>query len=156
MSPRLDAYKIAPQTVQAMLTLETQLRKNGLEASLIHLIKLRASQINGCTYCMHMHASEALKDGERDIRLHVLAGWRESPLFSERERAGLAWTEALTLVAQTHAPDDDYAQLNGHFSPEEQVQLTAMIGMINSWNRLAVGFRFVHPVQMANTHATTD
>jgi AhpD family alkylhydroperoxidase len=107
---------------------------------------MRASQINGCAFCLDMHSKDARKQGETEARLYLLNAWHESPLYSERERAALAWTEALTLIAQTHAPDADYELVKQHFSPEELVKLTMLIVTINAWNRIAIGFRSVHPV----------
>jgi AhpD family alkylhydroperoxidase len=144
--PRLNPFAAAPAAMKAMLDLENQVKASGLEMSLIHLVKTRASQINGCAFCIHMHTREARADGETEERLYLLDAWRESPLYSDRERAALAWTEALTLVAQTHAPDEDYALLKTHFTDEEQVKLTLAIGAINAWNRFAIGFRSIHPV----------
>lgn len=145
MTPRLDAWKIAPGLLKPFLDLETLLRKSGLEHALVELVKVRASQINGCAYCLHMHTQDARQHGESEVRLHLVAAWRESTLYSERERAALAWTEALTRVADTQAPDADYEGLAPHFSDEEKVKLTVLIMAINSWNRLAVGLRSVHP-----------
>ncbi|WP_395829308.1 carboxymuconolactone decarboxylase family protein [Elstera sp.] len=142
---RLNAVQACPDAYKALIGLETYLQSCGLEHSLAELIKTRASQINGCAFCLHMHTTDARKAGESEIRLHLLAAWRESSLYTVRERAALGWTEALTLVAQTGAPDADYAAFQAEFSPAEQVQVTALIGMINVWNRLAVGFRFQHP-----------
>lgn len=144
--PRLNPFTAAPTAMKAMLDLENQVKASGLEMSLIHLVKTRASQINGCAFCIHMHTREARADGETEERLYLLDAWRESPLYSDRERAALAWTEALTLVAQTRAPDEDYALLKAHFSDEEQVKLTLAISAINAWNRFAIGFRSIHPV----------
>src|SRR5690606_9415494 len=135
-----------PAAMNAMLAFEKAMRTSGLEHALIELVKTRASQINGCAYCIHMHTRDARAHGETEERLYLLSAWRESPLFTERERAALAWTEALTLIAQTGAPDEDYERLQSQFSPEEQVKLTLLIGAINVWNRIAVGFRSVHPV----------
>ncbi len=147
MHPRLnDHIKLAPDAVKAMMALEASIAKSGLEESLRHLVKLRASQINGCAFCIHMHTTEARKHGDSEMRLYMLNAWRESTLYSDRERAALAWTEALTLVAQTGAPDTDYELLKAQFSDAEQVQLTYLIGAINVWNRLQVGFRAAHPV----------
>jgi AhpD family alkylhydroperoxidase len=146
MKPRLEPFAAAPAMMRAMLDLEAKAAGSGLEKSLIELIKMRASQINGCAYCIHMHGTDALKAGESPLRLMLLDAFRESPLFSPRERAALAWTEALTRVAETHAPDEDYAAVQAEFSPEEQVKLTLMIVTINAWNRFAIGFRSVHPV----------
>jgi len=145
LKPRLMPFEVAAGTLKPLVDLEQSLRNSGLEHSLIELVKTRASQINGCAYCIHMHTRDARAHGESEERLYLLDAWRESPLYSDRERAALAWTEALTLVAETHAPDEDYARLDAHFTPEEQVALTVLIGTINTWNRLAIGFRSVHP-----------
>ena len=147
MEPRLDAYKAAPQTMQIMLDLHAKVTASGLEHSLQELVKIRASQINGCAFCLHMHTRDARKAGETEARIYLLDAWRESPLYTDRERAVLAWTEALTLISQTHAPDAVYAQLKAQFTEEEQVKLTLLINTINAWNRFAIGFRKVHPVE---------
>jgi AhpD family alkylhydroperoxidase len=147
MQARLNPGKAAPETYKAVVALENYL-KGVVEPRLLHLVKLRASQINGCAFCIDMHVKEALDDGEDPQRLHLLSAWRESPLYNERERALLAWTEALTLLPQTAAPDADYGRLREHFSEAEIVNLTAAIGMINLWNRWAVGFRSQHPIGM--------
>ena len=153
MKPRLNPYQAAPEAMKAMGALEAYVRNCGLEHSLIELVKTRASQINGCAFCIHMHTTEARKHGESEMRLHMLNAWRESSLYSGRERAALAWTEALTLVATTGAPDADYALIQDAFTPGEQVNLTLAIGAINLWNRLQVGFRAVHPVNTARDAA---
>jgi AhpD family alkylhydroperoxidase len=142
---RLNPHAAAPKAVNAMLELSKFVENSGLERSLLELVKIRASQINGCAYCIHMHVKDALKYGESELRLHLLAAWRESSLYSAREQAALAWTEALTRLPDTAAPDADYEALSQHFSPEEQVKLTLAITVINSWNRIAVGFRSQHP-----------
>jgi AhpD family alkylhydroperoxidase len=147
MTPRLNAFAAAPQPMQAWLDWGQGVLKSGLEESLMELVKIRASQMNGCAFCLHMHTEAARKRGETEERLYLLDAWRESPLYSERERAALAWTEALTLVAETRAPDVDYEALKAQFSEEEQVKLTLLIVAINGWNRIQVGFRAVHPVQ---------
>lgn len=146
MKPRLDYFAAAPAMMKAMLALENAVQTSGLETSLIELVKTRASQINGCAYCIHMHTRDARANGETEERLYLLNAWRESPLYTARERAALAWTEALTLVSQTQAPDQDYEALQAEFSDEEKVKLTLLIATINAWNRLAIGFRAVHPV----------
>ncbi|MBZ6075722.1 carboxymuconolactone decarboxylase family protein [Microvirga puerhi] len=146
MKPRLNLYKVGGDSLKAMLDLEQHVQKSGLEQSLIELVKTRASQINGCAFCIHMHTRDARAHGETEERLYLLDAWRESPLYSDRERAALAWTEALTLVSQTHAPDADYELLAAHFTEEEQVKLTLLISTINAWNRFAIGFRSIHPV----------
>lgn len=147
MKPRLNYLQAAPETLKALMALETHLANSGLEQSLSHLVKTRASQINGCAYCIHMHTRDARAHGETEERLYLLDAWRESPLYTERERAALAWTESLTLISQTHAPDADYELVRAQFKDDELVKLTALIGMINAWNRLAIGFRSVHPVK---------
>lgn len=141
MQPRIDFYTASPEAFKAMMALETAVSKLGLEKSLLELVKLRASQINGCAFCIDMHTADARKDGETERRLYAVTAWREAPFFTGRERAALAWTEALTRVSDTHAPDADYALLSEHFSPKEMVDLTVAINTINGWNRLAVGFR---------------
>jgi AhpD family alkylhydroperoxidase len=147
MSPRMtDYFKRAEPAFKALFALEAALKASPLDAKLLHLVKLRASQINGCAYCIHMHVGEALKDGEDATRLHLLVGWRDSSLYSKRERAALAWTEALTLVAETRAPDVDWEALQAVFTADEQAWLSIAIGAINVWNRVQVGFRAEHPV----------
>lgn len=146
MEPRLDYFSAAPEVVRAMMAMQRCVDNLSLERGLVELVKIRASQLNGCAYCIHMHTTDARKHGESEMRLYLLSAWRESPLFSERERAALAWTETLTLIAQTQVPDDAYALLNEHFSAQEQVELSLAITTINAWNRFAVGFRAVHPV----------
>jgi len=148
MKPRLNPQQAAPETMKAMIALEDHLVKSGLETSLYHLVKTRASQINGCAYCIHMHTRDARAHGETEERLYLLNAWRESPLYNERERAALAWTEALTLIAETHAPDDVYEELRKHFNETETANLTSLIGVINTWNRIAIGFRYQHPVKV--------
>jgi AhpD family alkylhydroperoxidase len=145
MTKRLNPYVAAPDTMKPLIALEATLKESGLEHSLIHLVKMRASQINGCAYCLHMHSADAMKEGESPARLFLLDAWHESALYSPRERTALAWTDALTLVSQTHAPDAVYEEVQRHFSPEETVKLTLLIATINSWNRIAIGFRSAHP-----------
>src|SRR6267143_2013642 len=147
MTPRLNPYKAAPEAMKALVALENYVQESGLDHSLIDLVKTRASQINGCAYCIHMHTSEARARGETEQRLYLLNAWHESPLYTDRERAALAWTEALTLIAETHAPDNLYEDVRAHFSEAETVNLTMLIGAINAWNRLAIAFRAVHPVK---------
>lgn len=147
MTPRIDnAFKHAPDAFKAMVALETSIAQSGLEHSLIELVKMRASQINGCAFCLYMHATDAAKAGESDMRLHLLPGWREATVYSARERAALAWTEALTRVAETHAPDADYALVEAAFSEKERAYLTFLIGSINVWNRVQIGFRAAPPM----------
>ncbi|MBV8778709.1 MAG: carboxymuconolactone decarboxylase family protein [Alphaproteobacteria bacterium] len=142
---RLDAYRIAPAGMQALRAVEDYLHQSTLGASLIELVKMRASQINGCAYCLDMHSKALRKGGETEQRIYLLSGWRESPLYSPRERAALAWTDALTRIAETQAPDDVYDEVRRHFDDKEIVDLTTLIGMINLWNRLAISLRYEHP-----------
>jgi AhpD family alkylhydroperoxidase len=131
MTPRLNAFAVAPALMKSWLDFGHGLLKSGLEESLMELVKIRASQINGCAFCLDMHAAAARKQGETEQRLYLLDAWRDSPLYSDRERAALAWTEALTLLPQTPAPDDVYQALKAQFSEEEQVKLTLLIVAIN-------------------------
>jgi AhpD family alkylhydroperoxidase len=149
MRQRLNAAKSAPAGYKLMLDMETYLHQCGLEESLIELVKMRASQINGCAFCLDMHSRDARKNGETEQRLYVLPAWRETDLFSDRERAALEWTEALTLVSQTHAPDAAYAAATAQFNDAELANLTLLIGTINTWNRIAIGFRMPLPVAKA-------
>jgi AhpD family alkylhydroperoxidase len=137
---RLDFAKASPAAYKALLGVENYVRESGLEHSLLELVKLRASQINGCGYCVDMHAKDARAAGESERRLYAVAVWRETPFFSPRERAALAWTEALTRLSQQPALEADFADLKAHFSEREMVDLGLAISAINSWNRLAVGF----------------
>jgi AhpD family alkylhydroperoxidase len=141
MKPRIDFYTASPDALKAMIALETAVSKLPLEKNLIELVKLRTSQINGCAFCLDMHSADALKGGESERRLATLSAWRETPFFTERERAALAWTESLTLISQTHAPDEDYELATAQFDAKELVDLTVAITTINAWNRLAIGFR---------------
>ncbi|MBL8710245.1 MAG: carboxymuconolactone decarboxylase family protein [Rhodospirillaceae bacterium] len=146
MQPRLNPFTTNPGVYQAMSALQDRVDAGGLEHGLQELVKMRASQINGCAFCLHMHSKDARAHGETEERLYLLNAWRESPLYSARERAALAWTEALTNLPQNGASDADYALLNAHFTPAEQMELTLLIVVINGWNRFAVGFRSVHPL----------
>jgi AhpD family alkylhydroperoxidase len=139
---RTQVYKLQPALVNSLVSLGNA-AASVIEASLIHLVKVRASQINGCAFCQHMHAAEARHDGEKQERLDVLAAWHEVQVFSERERAALHWTEALTRIADKGVSDADYAQLQAHFTQTEIVSLSAAIITINAWNRVAVGFHFL-------------
>lgn len=138
---RINYSKILPEGLNAMLVLENLVEKTNLEPKLKELIKIRASQINGCAYCLDMHTKDARAIGESEQRINVVVAWREAPFYSPRERAALAWCESLTLISQTGAPDNVYAGLEQVFKPEEIVELTLAIVVINSWNRLAVGLR---------------
>ena len=141
MALRIDAPAVAPEAYRAMLGLEKYLHGCGLESSLLDLIRMRASQINGCAYCLDMHSKDARAAGETEQRLYLLDAWREAPFYSERERAALAWTEALTLIAEGHATDADYEEARRQFNEKELVDLSLAIIAINGWNRLAIGFR---------------
>jgi AhpD family alkylhydroperoxidase len=149
MEQRLDARAVAPDAMKAVLGVEAYIRGCGLEPGLIDLVKMRASQINGCAFCLDMHSHDARQRGETEQRLYLLEAWREVPFYSPRERAALAWTEALTRVAETHAPDEDYAELCRHFSDREIVDLTTLVGLINLWNRLCIGLRVQPPIRKA-------
>jgi AhpD family alkylhydroperoxidase len=140
---RFDYGKVAPGAYHAMLGLERYLHECGLEESLLHLIKLRASQLNGCAYCLDMHWKDLKAIGEQDQRLYELDAWEEGPFYSERERAALAWTEAVTLVAESRVPDHVYSEVRKQFSEKEIADLTLAIATINAWNRLAIAARTV-------------
>jgi AhpD family alkylhydroperoxidase len=143
MKPRLNPYQAAPESIRPMLDFEAAVRGLGVDPKLLHLIKLRASQINGCAFCLDMHAHEARADGESQQRLDVLPAWEETNFFDERERAALGWTEALTRIADTRAPDEAYEALAAVFDEKERVALTLAIVAINGWNRISIGFRSV-------------
>ncbi len=147
MKPRLNAYQVAPDTIKALSALDAQVQASGLEKSLVELVKTRASQINGCAFCINMHTQDARKQGETEQRLYLLNAWRESPVYTDRERAALAWTEAVTLISETHAPDDVYEQVRAQFSEAETVNLTMLVASINAWNRIAISFRSIPPVR---------
>ena len=138
---RMNLASLSPAGVNAMVGLETYLRQCGLEKQLLHLIKFRASQINGCAYCLDMHYRDLRAGGETEQRLACLPAWRECPFYTDRERAALAWTEAVTLVADTHVPDSVYDQARGQFSEKELADLTLAIATINAWNRLSISAR---------------
>ena len=141
MSARLDYRTANPEAARAMLGLEQYVRKSGLEPALLELVRLRASYINGCAYCVDMHTKDARAAGESEQRLYAVPVWRETPFFTERERAALAWTESVTDLARTGVPDDVYQQARAEFSESELVALTMAIVAINGWNRIAVSFR---------------
>jgi len=141
MEHRINAFTASPKAYQAMAALEQFVDSCGLERPLLELLKMRASQINGCAYCLDMHSKDARALGETEQRLYALNAWRDAPFYSERERAALEWTEAITLISETHAPDDVYERVSKQFSPEELTNLTLAIATINSWNRLCIAFR---------------
>jgi len=138
---RINYNKAAPEVLRAMMSLEQQVQKSGLEQSLLNLVKLRASQINGCAYCIDMHSKDARAQGETEQRLYELDAWRETEFYSGRERAALAWTEAVTLVANGHVPDEVYREVRELFSEADLVNLTLAVVAINGWNRLGIAFR---------------
>lgn len=140
MSARLNWYKLSPDAYKAMIGLEQALEKSGLERSLLELLRLRASQLNGCAYCVNMHSNDARQAGETEQRLQCVSVWRETGFFTPRERAALAWTESLTLLATQGAPQTQFEALREHFTDKEVVDLTLAIGTINAWNRFGVGF----------------
>ena len=143
MESRLNYRTVAPGAYQAMAEVERYVRQCGLEHSLLELVKTRASQINGCAFCLDMHSKDARAAGETEQRLYTLSAWRETPFFTDRERAALQWTETITRIGDTHAPDDEYELLRKHFTEKELVDLTIAIIAINGWNRLAITFRAV-------------
>ena len=153
MQQRIDVTKVSPAAFKAVAALQAFVDQSGLDPKLRELVKIRASQINGCAYCLAMHTREARKIGETDERMHLLDAWREAPVFTARERAALAWTEALTLIAQGHAPDEVYDQLRKQFSEKEIVDLTAAVCAINTWNRIAISFRATPQVESARVAA---
>ena len=141
MKPRIDFLRVSPRAVQAMLGLQNYVNNSGLEHSLLELVKMRTSQINHCAYCLDMHSKDMRAAGETEQRIYLLNAWRDAPFYSDRERAALEWTEALTLVSETEAPDSSYAIVRAQFSEEEIVNLSLAIVAINGWNRLCVGLR---------------
>lgn len=141
MASRINYEKVAPGAVHAMLAVEQYVRGSGLEPSLLELVRLRASQMNGCAFCVDMHTKDARARGESEQRLYAVAVWEDTPFFTERERAALAWTEAVTDVSRTHIPVEVYEQVRKHFSEKELVDLTMAVIAINGWNRLSVSFR---------------
>ena len=141
MQARLDHAAVYPAAFKALLALEAQVHKSTLEKPLMELVRIRASQINGCAYCVDMHWRDARKGGDDERRLASLPVWREVPFFTDRERAALEWTESLTLLPQTHVPDETWNAVSPHFTQEELVQLTLLVSAINAWNRFGVAFR---------------
>ena len=143
MEARLDYTKASPEALKLMLQLEALVRRSGIDAKLLELMKIRASQLNGCAYCIDMHTKDSRFKGETEQRIYALDAWRETPFYTENERAALAWTEALTNIQDGHAPDAVFQELRSHFSEEEIVTLTLAVTIINTWNRIAIGFRMV-------------
>lgn len=146
MSPRMNVSELTPDIYGAIGALNAAVKQSGIDHRYLHLTKLRASQINGCAYCVDLHVKEAMKDGLDAQMLHLVSAWHESSFFDERDRAALRWTESVTLAAQTGIPDEDYEAVAAVFSPQEVAQLTIAIGMINMLNRIGVGARMQHPV----------
>jgi len=153
MNPRLNPWTAAAGLMNALVAYGAGVQDSGLERGLIELVKIRASQINGCAICLHMHTTEARRLGESETRIYMLEAWAESSLYTPRERAALGWTEALTRLSETHAPDEAYAPVAAAFSEAEQVSLTLMINVINAFNRIGVGFRMSHPAAAAQASA---
>lgn len=147
MVQRLNPFAANPDAMQPWVELGKTIQASGLDPRLRELVMMRAAQINGCTFCMHHHLADARKFGETEDRLHLLNAWPESGLYTDRERAALAWTEALTMVSKTHAPDDVYERVQAHFSEEEQVHLTLLVAQTNAWNRINIAFRRLHPAE---------
>jgi AhpD family alkylhydroperoxidase len=145
MKQRINAYATSGEGIQSLLAVEKYVFASGLEHSLLHLVKTRVSQMNGCAYCLHMHTKDARDAGELEVRLYLLNAWRESALYTLRERAALAWAEALTNITDGHAEDAVYEEARAQFSEKELADLSIAIAMINGWNRLAIGARSVHP-----------
>lgn len=140
MKSRIDSRRLDPKVRQHLLAIGAHLHGSSLGARLLHLVEIRASQINGCAHCLDMHTQDARAEGESEQRLYTLAAWRDTPFFDERERAALEWTEAVTLVAETHVPDEVYERVRQHFSEQELIELTLAVTQINTWNRLNVAF----------------
>src|SRR3954464_11667989 len=159
MKERFNLMNVNPGIIHAMLGLEKQVSKGGLDNKLLHLVRMRASQINGCAYCLDMHSKDARANGETEQRLYGLNAWRESPYYSARERAALEWTEALTLVSESHVPDEVYERVREQFSEDELVHLSLAIVAINGWNRLNIAARTVAgddvAGSVASVHAAT-
>jgi AhpD family alkylhydroperoxidase len=156
MQPRLDYAKLAPKVIEAMYAVERYVRTSGLEPSVLELVKLRASQINGCAYCVDMHTKDARANGETEQRLYAVAVWKEAPFFTERERAALAWTEAVTLVSRDHVPDEVYEDARRQFDEKQLIDLTMAVIAINGWNRLAVSFRALAGAYQPAAHHEAD
>jgi AhpD family alkylhydroperoxidase len=157
METRLDAVKAAPDVYRAMLALESVVKSSDLDGNLLDLVRLRASQVNGCAYCIDMHSKDLRAAGESEERIYLLEAWREAPFYSDRERAALAWTEAVTLIADGHVPDEVYDEARQHFTDNELVNLTLAIVAINGWNRFGIAFRapagHYHPIQQHESAA---
>lgn len=156
MEPRLETFQVAPEAYAALVGLQKYVDSCGLERPLLELVRLRASQINGCAYCLDMHTKIARALGETEQRLYLVGAWRESPFYTERERAALEWAEAVTLVNETHVPDEVYERVKQHFTPRELVNLTTAVAMINTWNRMVISFRTVAGTYQPNLQELTQ
>jgi len=154
MERRLNSAQSFPKGVKALLDLEKAIAESDLEPALLHLVRMRASMINGCAYCLDMHSKDARAGGETEQRLYGLSAWRETPFYNDRERAALAWTEAVTLIAESHAPDVLYEELRRHFSEPEIAALTGAIVAINAWNRFAIAFRTTPGTYQPSSHGS--
>ncbi len=163
MEPRINYTKTAPEAYQVLIKLESYLRKTSLEPDLVELVKLRSSQINGCAYCIDMHTKDARSRGESEQRLYGVTAWRETPFYSSRERAALAWAESVTKISDNQVPDEIYNFAREHFTEKELVDLTMAVIAINAWNRLAISFHTPpgsyepdHPVSKKNSLSKTS
>lgn len=156
MHPRIDQSKASPGAMNAMLGLERYVRQSGLPENLVHLVRLRVSQINGCAYCLDMHSKDLRAAGETEQRIYLLDAWREAPFYSERERAALAWAEAVTLVAEDHVPDEVYEHARSQFSEEELASLTLAVVTINGWNRISIAFRNLPGAYQPQRHQAAE
>jgi AhpD family alkylhydroperoxidase len=154
MAERLNYAKGFPEGIHALLNIEKVIRSSGLDPSLLELVKTRASQLNGCAYCIDMHTKDARAAGETEQRLYALSAWRETPFFTSRERAALGWTETLTNIQQGHAPDEEYERARKEFDESELVKLTLAITQINAWNRIAIAFRVEPGTYQPAAHTT--
>jgi AhpD family alkylhydroperoxidase len=154
MEGRIDFNNVAPGALKAMYSLQMYVNGCGLEQPLLELVKIRASQINGCAYCLDMHTKDARANGETEQRLYALSAWKETPFYTERERAALDWTEAVTLISEGQVPDEVFERVRAHFSDEELTNLTTAIVAINGWNRLAISFRAVPGTYQPQTKAS--
>jgi len=152
---RLDYTKFGHEPLRSLYAIERYLHDSGIDSKLLHMIKLRASEINGCAYCIDMHWKDAIAAGESEQRLYGLNAWRESPYYTDRERAALEWAESLTMVSETHVPDEVYQRVRAHYSEKEMVDLTIAVGMINMWNRIAISFRAVPGLYQPKQKAAT-
>jgi AhpD family alkylhydroperoxidase len=150
---RVSPLEHAPEAIRALQSVEAHIARSGLPRTVIELVKMRASQLNGCAFCLDMHSKDARRHGETEQRLYVLSGWRDSPAFTPAERAALAWTEALTKLTQQHPTEAEYQELRAHYADKAIVDLTTLVGMINLWNRLAIGMNYVHDLDARQSAA---